>query len=179
LGLTPRPTLCSQPDSTRSGRKGSSPSRMPEVSGMVSSRRNRLGRLTGRPGRFTGRAGGAQGGSADPLPIPAVSPTAPAGAGVRGVPRGRGVYVDAAIGEWQGLKWPPLLADDIDDLHRFAARLGIHRASYQGPPRTSVPHYDLTSYERQRAIALGATACSREEIVAVARRSRRALPQRP
>src|SRR5262245_59443986 len=91
----------------------------------------------------------------------------------------RAVYVDDAIWEWQGLKWSHLLADDIDDLHRFAARLGIHRASYQGPPRTSVPHYDLTSYERQRAIALGATACSREEIVAAARRSRRALPQRP
>jgi hypothetical protein len=97
------------------------------------------------------------------------------GAGACEVPRRRGVYVDAAIWEWQGLKWSHLLADDIDDLHRFAAQLGIHRASYQGPPRTSVPHYDLTSYERQRAIALGAIACSREEIVAIARRSRRAL----
>jgi hypothetical protein len=38
-----------------------------------------------------------------------------------------------------------------------------------------VPHYDLTSYERKRAIALGAIACSREEIVAIVRRSRRAL----
>jgi Protein of unknown function (DUF4031) len=100
------------------------------------------------------------------------------GAGACEVPLRRGVYVDAAIWEWQGLKWSHLLADDIDDLHRFAAQLGIHRASYQGPPRTSVPHYDLTSYERQRAIALGAIACSREEIVAIARRSRRALPRR-
>src|SRR5262245_22799242 len=86
-----------------------------------------------------------------------------------------GVYVDAAVWHWQGLKWAHLLADDTDELHRFAARLGIHRVSYQGPPRTSVPHYDLTSYERQRAIALGAIACSREEIVAIVRRSRRAL----
>ena len=98
------------------------------------------------------------------------------GAGACEVPRRRGVYVDAPIWEWQGLKWSHLLADDIDDLHRFAARLGIHRVSYQGPPRTAVPHYDLTSYERQRAIALGAIVCSREEIVAIARRSRRALP---
>jgi hypothetical protein len=88
------------------------------------------------------------------------------------LPRPRGVYVDAAVWHWQGLKWAHLLADDIDELHRFAARLGIHRASYQGPPRTSVPHYDLTPYERQRAIALGAIACSREEIVAIVRRTR-------
>src|SRR5499427_11162477 len=99
--------------------------------------------------------------------------------GASALPRQGAVYVDEAIWEWRGLKWSHLLADDIDDLHRFAARLGIHRVSYQGPPRTSVPHYDLTSYERQRAIALGAIACSREEIVAIVRRSRRALRQRP
>ena len=82
------------------------------------------------------------------------------------------VYVDEAIWEWQGLRWAHLLADDTDDLHRFAAALGIHRTSYQGPPRTSVPHYDLTSYERRRAIACGAIACGRDEIVAVVRRTR-------
>jgi hypothetical protein len=83
-----------------------------------------------------------------------------------------GVYVDDAIWGWQGLKWAHLLADDTDELHRFAMRLGIHRASYQGPPKTPVPHYDLTSYERKRAIAHGAIACGREEIVAVLRRLR-------
>lgn len=82
------------------------------------------------------------------------------------------LYVDDAIWRWQGLRWAHLLADDIDELHRFAIGLGIHRQSYQGPPRTSVPHYDLTAYERRRAIAGGAIACSRDEIVAVLRRSR-------
>ena len=95
------------------------------------------------------------------------------------LPARRGVYVDAAIWQWQGLKWAHLLADDTGALHRFAARLGIHHASYQGPPRTLVPHYDITAYERQRAIALGAIACSRDEIVAIVRRmrSRGAKPQ--
>ena len=83
-------------------------------------------------------------------------------------------YVDDAIWEWQGLRWAHLLADDTDELHRFAMRLGIHRASYQGPPKTPIPHYDLTSYERRRAIAQGAIACSREEIVFVLRRLRAA-----
>jgi hypothetical protein len=79
------------------------------------------------------------------------------------------VYVDDAVWKWQGLKWCHLLADDVDELHRFAARLGIRRNSYQGPPRTTAPHYDLTGFERRRAIALGAKPCSREEIVAVFR----------
>ena len=82
------------------------------------------------------------------------------------------VYVDDAIWDWQGRKWCHLLADHVDELHRFAARLGLHRMSYQGPPKTSAPHYDLTAYERRRAIALGATPCDRSAIVAVFRRVR-------
>jgi hypothetical protein len=84
------------------------------------------------------------------------------------------LYVDDAIWRWQGLQWAHLLADDIDELHRFASALGINPLSYQGPPRTSVPHYDLTAYERRRAIARGAIACSRDQIVAVLRRARSA-----
>ena len=88
------------------------------------------------------------------------------------------VYVDDAIWNWQGLKWCHLMADDIDELHRFAAHLGVHRNSCQGPPRTSAPHYDLTSFERVRAIALGARPCSRAEIVAVFREVRVAEKRR-
>jgi hypothetical protein len=83
------------------------------------------------------------------------------------------VYVDDAIWGWRGRKWCHLLADDIDELHRFAAPLGLHRTSYQGPPKSSTPHYDLTSYERRRAIAHGATICDRAAIVTVARELRK------
>jgi len=82
------------------------------------------------------------------------------------------LYVDDAIWRWQGLQWAHLLADGIDELHRFAADLGINRLSYQGPPRTSVPHYDLTAYERRRAIARGAIACSPRDRGGVRRRAR-------
>jgi hypothetical protein len=82
------------------------------------------------------------------------------------------VYVDEAIWHWQGLRWAHLLADDLDELHRFAAALGLHRLSYQGPPRTAVPHYDLTAFERRRAIARGARVASRHEMAAVVRRLR-------
>jgi hypothetical protein len=82
------------------------------------------------------------------------------------------VYVDAAIWHWKGRKWCHLLADDEAELHRFAHRLGLLRMSYQGPPKTAAPHYDITGIERDRAIRLGAIACRREEIVAVYRRVR-------
>lgn len=82
------------------------------------------------------------------------------------------VYVDAPIWKWRGLRWCHLLADDLDELHRFALTLGITRCLYQGPPKTRTPHYDLTAYERRLAIRSGAVACSRHEIVSVARLTR-------
>jgi len=80
------------------------------------------------------------------------------------------VYVDAAIWKWRGLRWCHLLADNTNELHRFAVTLGIARTSYQGPPKTATPHYDLTAYERRLALRLGAISCSREEIITVRHR---------
>jgi hypothetical protein len=80
------------------------------------------------------------------------------------------VYVDQPIWRWAGHKWCHMLADSEEELHRFAAVIGVHRLLYQGPPKTSAPHYDLTGMERARALQHGAIACSREEIVAVFRR---------
>jgi hypothetical protein len=82
------------------------------------------------------------------------------------------VYVDEAIWPFQGRKWCHLLADDIDELHRFAATLGLHRTSYQGPPKTPSPHYDLTSFERGRALRYGARACDRTAVVMIVRKLR-------
>jgi hypothetical protein len=82
------------------------------------------------------------------------------------------VYVDAAIWKWAGKLWCHLLADEIEELHGFAAKLGIKQSSYQGPPKTTAPHYDITGLERDFAVRLGAVECSREEIVAVFRRVR-------
>ncbi len=83
------------------------------------------------------------------------------------------VYVDDPIWNWQGRKWCHLLADDIDELHRFAREIGLHRSSYQGPPKTANPHYDITGFERSRALARGAIASDRTAIVMVLRQLRR------
>jgi len=82
------------------------------------------------------------------------------------------VYVDEAIWPFQGRKWCHLLADDIAELHRFAVLLGLHRSSYQGPPNTSSPHYDLTSFERSRALRYGAQPCDRTAVVMIVRKLR-------
>ena len=68
------------------------------------------------------------------------------------------------------------MADEVAELHRFAYRIGIHSLSYQGPPKTSAPHYDITGLERDRALRMGAIAVSRREIVALYRRVR--VPKR-
>lgn len=82
------------------------------------------------------------------------------------------VYVDDALWLWQGRRWCHLLADTPEELHRFASRLGLHRSSYQGPPKTSTPHYDITAFERSRALALGARAATRAEIATAAKAAR-------
>jgi hypothetical protein len=85
------------------------------------------------------------------------------------------VYVDEAIWRRYGRNWCHLLADEIDELHRFARELGLHRSSYQGPPKTSKPHYDLTSNERSRAIRYGAITCDRTAIIMVLRQLQRSI----
>ena len=79
-------------------------------------------------------------------------------------------YVDDAIWPLAGRRWCHLLADDIAELHRFAAQLGLKLASYPGPPKTSKPHYDITAYERDKALRLGAIAITRQEVIPLVRR---------
>ena len=35
------------------------------------------------------------------------------------------VYVDDAVTLWRGRRWAHLMADSLEELHAFAARLGI------------------------------------------------------
>jgi len=69
------------------------------------------------------------------------------------------VYVDnlripATVGRTTA-RWSHLVADTDDELHAFAARLGLRRswAQYPGTPDS---HYDVTDTKRRQAIALGA-----------------------
>lgn len=53
-----------------------------------------------------------------------------------------------------------LTADTVEELHVFAARLGLKRAWFQ--PMSS-PHYDLTPNKRALAVKLGAVEVSARE----------------
>ena len=73
--------------------------------------------------------------------------------------------MDDAVWVWKGRKWCHLMADSEAELHRFAFRLGLQLSSYQGPPKTTAPHYDITGFERNRAIRMGAVPVNRRQIV--------------
>lgn len=82
------------------------------------------------------------------------------------------VYVDdfgvpAIVGGLHG-RWSHLTADSREELHAFAARIGLKRAWFQDPTVNGKPkaapgtraaenwHYDVVSTKRRQAIALGA-----------------------
>jgi len=70
------------------------------------------------------------------------------------------ILVDQAIWRWRGRRWAHLVSDrSYDELHAFAARLGIDRLRFQGD------HYDLPSELRERALVLGAQAVDCRELV--------------
>ncbi len=69
------------------------------------------------------------------------------------------VYVDNAVFPWRGRRWAHLLADDLDELHAFASRLGMPRHAFQD--KRSGAHYDIDSVMREAALHLGAQPVSR------------------
>ena len=80
------------------------------------------------------------------------------------------VYVDQFVsyppgtvkGEPRAKYWCHMWADSIEELHEFAAEIGMKRYWFQGPPIHKFPHYDLT--KQRRAIAVKAGAIEVEEI---------------
>jgi hypothetical protein len=61
------------------------------------------------------------------------------------------ILVDQAIWPWRGRRWAHLVSDEsYDELHAFAAQLGLPRRIFQGD------HYDIPAELRLEAIELGA-----------------------
>jgi hypothetical protein len=72
-------------------------------------------------------------------------------------------------------RWSHLLADDQEELHAMAARLGIPPRGYQRHRRSAaLNHYDLPEQLRLEAIALGAVAVTWRQLARLTREWRRA-----
>jgi Protein of unknown function (DUF4031) len=70
------------------------------------------------------------------------------------------ILVDDARWHWRGRVWAHLVSDSsYDELHAFAARLGIPRRAFQGD------HYDVPAEYRQDAIDLGASPVTSRELL--------------
>ncbi len=67
--------------------------------------------------------------------------------------------MDDAVTLWRGRRWAHLMADTLEELHAFAARLGLPRRAFQD--RRSGAHYDVDAALRSVALALGAQPISR------------------
>ena len=80
------------------------------------------------------------------------------------------VYVDSEGIRWRGKEWCHLVADSIEELHDFAARLGLQRRWFQSKGR--YPHYDVTMMVRSRALLMGAVDADRATLIACCRRVR-------
>ena len=71
------------------------------------------------------------------------------------------VYVDKLFStrafrsnRWRHSQACHLFADTVEELHRFAQRIGLKRSWFQDNPR--FPHYDLTAGKRSQAVRSGA-----------------------
>jgi hypothetical protein len=99
------------------------------------------------------------------------------------------VYVDHAfaMGDWgHWIGGGHLQADNVQELHAFASRLGLRREWFQTTPeRPEKDHYDLTRARRVLAIRYGAVeedrraGTRRRREIRRKRRSQAAEPMRP
>jgi hypothetical protein len=85
------------------------------------------------------------------------------------------VYVDPLLPVHSNAKWRwdtscHLMADTPEELHQFAASLGIAQRWFQN--RVDFPHYDLHPEQRGKAIEAGAIPLSRREFVTKVRELR-------
>ncbi len=80
------------------------------------------------------------------------------------------VYVDAAIYPYGRMLMCHMLADTLDELHAMANKIGVARRWYQGPPKTTTPHYDICKSKRALAVQYGAIEIDRRTMVQIRRR---------
>lgn len=80
---------------------------------------------------------------------------------------GKLVYVDNANVSKYGRGWFHLTADSLDELHAFAACVGIPARAFHRGARH--PYYDITAAQRLNALCCGACPVGPRDVVRIAR----------
>jgi hypothetical protein len=71
------------------------------------------------------------------------------------------ILVDEPLWWWRGRRWCHLVSDvSLDELHAFAADVGIPRRAFQGD------HYDIPEDRRDDVLAAGAVPVPSRELLA-------------
>jgi hypothetical protein len=84
------------------------------------------------------------------------------------------VLVDPAVWPFRDQLWSHLVSDaSYDELHAFAARLGIPLRAFQGD------HYDIPASLRPRAVELGAVEVPARELLRRLKGAGLRRPRRP
>lgn len=84
------------------------------------------------------------------------------------------MYVDEMRICLQTRSWPythacHLVADSVEELQEFAIRLGMHPSWFQGG---SMPHYDLTTRVRKKAVRMGAFEIKKKKFLKLMKKYR-------
>lgn len=85
------------------------------------------------------------------------------------------VYVDSMRAPYRRMIMCHMLADTASELHAMADKLGVARKWFQA--FASTPHYDICLSKRHLALAHGAIALDRDQLVAKLRELRAKLKE--
>lgn len=79
------------------------------------------------------------------------------------------IYVDSMcftpMGKFRNMRMSHMIADNVEELHRFAAKIGLKRSWFQD--KLSGPHYDISMSKRRLAIFHGAREITMRECAAI------------
>ena len=80
------------------------------------------------------------------------------------------VYVDKARMPYRRMKMCHMIADNLDELHDMATKIGVDHKWFQG--NASFPHFDICQSKRELALEHGAIEVTNRELVQAMRRIR-------
>lgn len=80
------------------------------------------------------------------------------------------VYVDAPVWPYGRMMMCHMFAENLEDLHAMADKIGVARRWFQNKP--GFPHYDICKSKRAVAVGLGAVEVDRRQFVELVKKFR-------